>query len=50
MAKYWFEELVSLDVNIDIASNLDTGKIDLKKILYMYLYLNHMRQQIHMLL
>ena len=36
MAKYWFEQLTSLDVSVDIARNLDTEKIDLKDALYVF--------------
>ena len=31
MAKYWLEELTSLDVSVDIASEFRYRKIDLKK-------------------
>ena len=51
MAKYWFEELTSLDVNVDIASEFRyRNVIDLKKIVYMYLFLNQEKQLIPMLL
>ena len=48
MAKYWFEELTSLDVNVDIASEFRYRKIDLKKILYVSLYHNLEKLQILM--
>ena len=31
LAKYWFEELTSLDVNVDIASEFRYRKTDLKR-------------------
>ena len=36
MAKYWFEELTTLDVNIDIASELDIEKQIQKDNLYVF--------------
>ena len=36
MAKYWFEELTTLDVNIDIASEFRYRKIDLNDSLYIF--------------
>ena len=36
MAKYWFEELTSLDVMSILLQNLDTEKIDLKDTLYIF--------------
>ena len=47
MAKYWFEELTTLDVNTDIASSLDTEKIGLKDNLYI-LFLNQVKLRILM--
>ena len=48
MAKYWFKEPINIDVNIDIVSELDIEKVDLKKTLYMYLFHNLVKQQILM--
>ena len=50
MAKYWFEELTSLDVNIDIASEFRYRKNRFKNDTCMYLSLNQVKQQILMLL
>ena len=49
MAKYWFEELTSLDVSIDIASEFRYRKINLKKIVYIYLFHNQEKLQTPML-
>ena len=42
VAKYWFEQMTTLDVNVDIAQNLDIEKIDLRKIVCIFLY--HIRR------
>ena len=49
MAKYWFEQLTSLDVNVDIASEFRYRKNRFKKETYMFLFLNLVKQQILML-
>ena len=49
MAKYWFEELTNLDVNIDIASEFRYQKIGLKMTLYISLFLNQVKLRIPML-
>ena len=49
MAKYWFEELTSLDVNIDIASEFRYRKNRFKKETLYVLYPSLVKQQILML-
>ena len=48
MAKYWFEEHTSLDVTVDVASEFRYRKINLKKIVYIFLFLNQEKPQILM--
>ena len=47
-AKYWFEELTSLDVTVDVASEFRYRKNRFKKIIYIFLFLNLEKQQILM--
>ena len=48
MAKYWFEELTTLDVILILHQSLGIEKIDLKMILYISLFPNQVKQQILM--
>jgi glucosamine--fructose-6-phosphate aminotransferase (isomerizing) len=48
MAKYWFEELTSLDVNVDIASEFRYRKNRFKKDTLYVLFLNLVKQLILM--
>jgi glucosamine--fructose-6-phosphate aminotransferase (isomerizing) len=50
MAKYWFEELTSLDVNIDIASEFRYRKNRFKSDTYMFLFHSQVKQLTLMLL
>jgi glucosamine--fructose-6-phosphate aminotransferase (isomerizing) len=49
MAKYWFEELTTWMLILILHQSLDIEKIDLKMILYIFLYLNQVKQLILML-
>ena len=46
VAKYWFEELTKLDVEIDVASEFRYRNIKFNKRIYMYSFLNQVRQLI----
>ena len=46
MAKYWFEELTTLDVTIDIASEFRYRNNKFKKIICIFSFLNLVKQQI----
>ena len=43
VAKYWFEEVTDLDVEVDIASEFRYRNIKFKKIIYIFLYRNQER-------
>ena len=46
IAKYLFEDLTSITVETDIASEFRYRKINLKKIIFMFLFHNRVKQRI----